>query len=130
MRTAMLICLFPIFLFAQDYYESSGQTNIFTLKAGAKASPAAINIARISIHQATFQCSIRGNTLFVNSAKTGTLKLYTLGGRMLEVHTINSSGVVNLNRPLENGVYLLKFEANGSPVKTAKLIITESKVLK
>jgi len=126
MRTTIFICIvFPMFIFAQDYYETSGRTDVFTLKAGAKAPPVAINLTRILQHQTTFRFTIKGNILYVNPAGTGMLKLYTLDGRVLEVLSVNSRGIVNLKRPPEYGIYLLRFEPQGSPVKTVKLLITE-----
>jgi hypothetical protein len=125
MRAAIFVCLFPIVLFAQDYFEASGRTEVFTLKAGAKAPPVAIKTARMLQHQTTFRFTVAGNVLNVNPARNGVLKLYTLDGRVLEVHLVNSSGIVNLKRPPGNGIYLLRFEPEGLPVKTAKLVITE-----
>jgi hypothetical protein len=124
MRIVILICLFPIFVFAQDYYEASGRTEVFTLKAGAKALPVATKAPRLSRNQTAFRCTISGNTLSVSPARAGTLKLYMLDGRSLEVHSVNPAGKVNLKRHLENGVYLLKFVSDGSPAETAKLVIT------
>jgi len=39
---SLFLCLLPAMIFAQQYYEASGQTQVFTLTAGAKTGPTAV----------------------------------------------------------------------------------------
>jgi hypothetical protein len=124
MRTILFVCLVPILLFAQEYYEASGQTSIFTLKAGGKAQIASTGKSlKFFNFKRTF--TVTGNILRTTPGKCGILKLFMLDGRVVDVYQVNSSGIITLKRLLKNGVYLLQFESVGSPVEISKLVVAE-----
>lgn len=126
-RSILLICLFPAVVMAQDFFEASGMTAVFTLKAGAKAPPVAIKAVPLKQNQAAFRIISSGSSLRLNTNITGTLRLYSLDGRMIEAKEINPSGIVNLKQPLKNGIYMIRIESNGSKVRTAKLVVAASR---
>ena len=127
MRLIVFFCLIPALVMAQDFFEASGSTAVFTLKAGAKAPPVAIKFTHITPKQKTLHITFSGTVLRVNPLLSGTLRLYSLNGRMIEKHVINSYGTVNFKRPLKDGVYLIRIESEGVQLKTTKLIVDSAR---
>jgi hypothetical protein len=127
MRLTIFFCLIPALVMAQDFFEASGSTAVFTLKAGAKAPPVAIKAAQVTSKQKTLHITFSGTVLRVNPLVSGTLRLYSLNGRMLEKHAIDSYGIVNFKRPLKNGIYLIRIESEGVQLKTTKLIVDSAR---
>ncbi|MDD5674591.1 MAG: T9SS type A sorting domain-containing protein [Chitinivibrionales bacterium] len=127
-----LFFCFPCFLFAQQYTEMSGQTVVFNLSAGAKASwnsaaAKVISPAIASPLRKAFALTSRdGKSVtygFDNSNASVNMVVYSLAGARLKTVALAAPfGSVNLN--LANGYYLLRLERPAAPVFCTPLLIT------
>jgi hypothetical protein len=126
MRALLLFCMLPVVVFAQSYFEASGQTAAFTMAAGAKAgwNPSiAVEKAGVLPAITAFRISVASNGLFVHAGSKGVVKLFDVRGRMAISVAIEHDGFVALSRNLANGIYAARFEAPGMALKRARLAV-------
>ena len=121
---ALLLCLLPAMIFAQQYYQASGQTQVFTLTAGAKVGPVAVLphgrlTSSITPHMlVTMQNGVRLSILGVQGQ--GRVSIYNLAGKQVQIAEIAGNSSVALRSDLSNGVYFARLEANGRLVQTTR----------
>jgi hypothetical protein len=123
-----MLLLLPICLWAQNYYEASGQTKAFTLSAGSKAgwNPSiAVEKTRALPALNAFRVSAASNGLFVHAGAKGVLKLFDVRGRMAATITVEHNGFVALSHGLANGIYAARFEAPGMALRTTRLAVVK-----
>ncbi len=119
-----LSCL-PAIAIAQQYYEASGQTTVFTLTAGAKAGPGSSAVLYhapltpiASPHMlVTVQNGIHIRIPGFNGL--GRVSIYNLAGTTIQTAYIDGSSTVAL-RSVPNGVYFAQLEVNGRVVQTTR----------
>jgi hypothetical protein len=123
-RPLFLLCFVPALLWAQDYYEASGQSAVFTLKAVTTATYTPIKASPVVRH---IRIIYDGTKLRVFPAARGTLRIYQPNGRTLNVCPVDGAGMAAIKWPLGNGVYLLRFEADGLSAESFKLAVTSAR---
>lgn len=127
MRALILFCLLPVIVFAQSYFEASGQTVAFTLTAGAKAGwNPGISVEKPRVMAAppdVFRISWARNGLYVHAGAKGIIKLFDMRGRMITSLKVERDGFIGLTHYLANGIFAARFEAPGKTVRTAKLAV-------
>jgi hypothetical protein len=121
---ALFLCLLPAMIFAQQYYEASGQTRVFTLSAGAKAGPSAIrNVGRTipslkSPMLVTMQNGIRISVSGIQGQSR--VSIYNLAGKRMQLAVISEKSPVALRSDLPCGVYFARLEMNGNLVQSIR----------
>ena len=128
MRKMLLsMALVATTVLCQSYYEAFGQTQVFTLTAGAKAEwyhpGTATGKAMVMPVHSPFYISVAENGLFVHTGAKGVIKLFDVRGRMAVSLPVEHDGLVPFSRGLANGIYVARFEAPGITVKTARLAV-------
>ncbi len=121
---AVFLCLLPAMIFAQQYYQASGQTQVFTLTAGAKVGPVAVLphgrlTSSIAPHMlVTMQNGVRLSVLGVQG--NGRVSIYNLAGKRVQIAEIADNSSVALRSDLSGGVYFARLEVNGRLVQTTR----------
>jgi hypothetical protein len=111
-------------IFAQQYYQASGQTQVFTLTAGAKVGPVAVLphgrlTSSIAPHMlVTMQNGVRLSVLGVQG--NGRVSIYNLAGKRVQIAEIADNSSVALRSDLSGGVYFARLEVNGRLVQTTR----------
>ena len=124
MRKLFFICLIPAALWSQQYYQASGQTQVFTLTAGAKAGPSAVlprsQIARsIMPHMlVTTQNGVHISILGVQGQ--GRVSIYNLAGKRVQSAETAGASSLTLRTDISNGVYIARLEVNGRLVQSTR----------
>jgi hypothetical protein len=126
MRSLIIICLFPLLALSQQTIEASGQTKVFTLKAGAKAGPVGIKQVHKNLQRIPACINIvDGKYIVIKSVKQyGCVTLYNSLGNKLKVSFVNKDGIVNLPRALPSGIYFVKLDMHGQAVQASFLRIS------
>ena len=121
---AVFLCLLPAMIFAQQYYQASGQTQVFTLTAGAKVGPVAVLphgrlTSSIAPHMlVTMQNGVHLSILGVQG--NGRVSIYNLAGKRVQIVEIAGNSSVALRSDLSNGVYFARLEVNGRLIQTTR----------
>jgi hypothetical protein len=123
-KLLLLLCLLPALVIAQQYYQASGQTQVFTLTAGAKAGPTAV------LPHGRTACSIAPHMLVIMQNGVhlsilgvqgdGSVSIYNLSGKRVQMVEIAGNSSVALRPDLSNGVYFARLEVNGRLVQTTR----------
>ncbi len=127
------LLLLPVFIFAQDFYEASGQTQAFTLAAGNKAE---WNSGGVSTEQkavalpgnvtmALLPNPVTGSLRISVSGITGlsTVTIYDIAGKKVQIITVNNKlGSAVLNT-LSNGIYFARLHVDGRAIQTTKFLV-------
>lgn len=117
MRKLFFLFLIPALVLAQQYYEASGQTQVFKLTAGAKAGGSGIltrsRIAKTASPRmlVTTQNGIRIGISGVQGQ--GRISIYNLAGKRLQITEIAGNASVVLGSDISTGVYIARLEVNG-----------------
>jgi hypothetical protein len=121
---ALFLCLLPAMIFAQQYYEASGQTQVFTLTAGAKAgSTAILPHGRLTPSSAPHMLVTMQNGVHISIAGiqgNGRVSIYNLSGKRVQTAEITGKSSVALRSDLSGGVYFARLEVNGRLVQTTR----------
>jgi hypothetical protein len=123
-RKMAFILFLNIAAMAQQYYEASGSTQIFTLKAGANAKPAAVlnenKLVRkaaphllVTVHNGVF-LRIQGTTT------KATVSIYNVVGKRISNIAIDGQAPVALSKDLPIGVYFARLTINSRVVQTVR----------
>ncbi|MCU0608339.1 MAG: hypothetical protein MUF22_01040 [Chitinispirillaceae bacterium] len=117
------LALWSLPLNAQEYFEATGQTAIFTLSSGLTATQPANTLAPSQeLFTLTFTRNGPYSQVHISGGIPGTAKLYQLNGRMIGFWPVGKSGILRLNRHFSSQAFLLRFEPEGNyPAKTIRL---------
>jgi hypothetical protein len=124
MRKLLFLCLIPAAVWAQQYYQASGQTQVFTLTAGAKAGSSAVlpgsRIARsVKPHMlVTTQNGVHISILCVQGQSR--ISIYNLAGKRVQSAEITGASSFALRSDISNGVYVARLEVNGRLVQSTR----------
>ena len=128
MRLVIMFCLLPFIVYAQNYFEASGKTVAFTLKAGAKSgwnNTTAIEKTSVISLAKIFSIASTGSELFVHTELKGVLRVFNVRGCLAATITIEHSGFIRLSNSLPNGVYVGRFESPGITTSTARWAVVK-----
>jgi hypothetical protein len=124
MRKLILLCLIPTALWSQQYYQASGQTQVFTLTAGAKAGPSAV-LPRGRLTQSiaphmliTIQNGVHINIRGIQGQ--GKVSIYNLAGKKVQSAEITGASSFALRSDISNGVYFARLEVSGRLVQSTR----------
>lgn len=124
MRTLIFLCLLPAMIFAQQYYQASGQTQVFTLTAGAKAGPTTVrHVTNSALTTAPHLAMTTADGIRLSIAGVighARVTIYNLSGKVLQVAETNGCESIALRANLSNGVYFARLEVNGRLVQTTR----------
>ena len=124
MHKLLFLCLIPAALWSQQYYQASGQTQVFTLTAGAKAGPSAVlpgnRVARsVKPHMlVTTQNGVHISILGVQGQSR--ISIYNLAGKRVQSAETADASSLTLRSDISNGVYIARLEVNGRLVQTTR----------
>jgi hypothetical protein len=111
-------------VFAQQYYEATGQTRVFTLTAGAKAGPSAVrkvSRATPSLKSPMVITMQNGVHISVQDFQgIGRISIYNLAGKQVQSAKINGKSMIALRSDLSIGVYYARLEVNGNIVQATR----------
>jgi hypothetical protein len=120
-----ILCFFALCASAQQYFQASGQTGVFTLTAGATAGPGSSavryvkRVASVAPHMlVTTQNGIRIGVTGIRGA--GRIAIYNLEGRRVQSADFSGASMVAVRPDLGNGVYFARLEVNGRLVLTTR----------
>lgn len=133
MKTFLLVVWFSGFVFGQIRFEASGQTEVFTFKAGAKAAwdhPISVtqhpdvafrNKITLSVSR------IAGIIVFrAEGMQPGTkakITIYTMNGKIADILQVNSSYTTGLRKRLLVGIYFAKLETGNKTLSTTSFLV-------
>jgi hypothetical protein len=116
----LLVFICVVAGWSQTFYESSSQTQVFTLKAGAKAGPTAINNSSISlpvINNGISVMTLKGSIVVKLPSfhsRSTTIALYDIRGRQVYRQEGITGSALRLDaRSFAPGVYSVIFRADG-----------------
>jgi len=135
-RTFLLMILITaIALYAQNYFEASGQTVAFRLAAGEKAGWNKNALARIP-HAARRSSSSFTITKMIDRYTVSftidcqykqqplAIAIFRLDGHLIKRVSSAKAGKIAFNPPLPNGCYWLRLESNNKAIATTRLCVT------
>jgi hypothetical protein len=109
---------------AQQFYEASGHTQVFTLAAGARANPAGIARGKQHVTPAAprlFLTTHNGLWLHVqNSSAKAFVSIYNITGRRILNVDIDGATPIALSKSMPSGVYFARLEMNGRIMHTVR----------
>lgn len=121
---AFFLCLLPAMISAQQYYQASGQTQVFTLTAGTKAGPSAVLPgSRIARSVASHMLITTQNGVHISVAGVqgqGRVSIYNLAGKRVQSAEVTGASSFALRSDLSNGVYFARLEVNGRLVQSTR----------
>jgi hypothetical protein len=121
----LFLCLLSAVANAQQYYEASGQTSVFTLTAGAKAGPGT-SAVRLNSHLTpsapphmlvTMQNVI--HIIILGVQGHGRVSIYNLVGKTIQTAYIDGKSSITL-KSVPRGVYFARLEVNDRLVQTTR----------
>jgi hypothetical protein len=131
---AMIVsAIIPCSLLAQEYVEASGQTNVFDLKAGAKAgwntSGSGIlytqKIDNIRIMNIRLNADRKSISITTSGARNLSFDLFSVNGtRIIRTPVAGQSPMVLLKSPLLPGYYLARMKSNGLTIHTTTFFVS------
>jgi hypothetical protein len=104
---------------AQQYFEASDSTRVFTLTAGAKAGPSAVLATnRGADHDAHLVITVRrGVYISAPGASAGAqVGIYNIMGIRVEQIAIENGVVIPVTKSLPDGIYFARLEMNHRPL--------------
>ena len=115
---------------AQNYVEASGQTNVFTLKAGAKAGWTGVLMVQravgrtlpITLTAARSNGAVSFNISGQKPPTGATLAVYAVNGELLERATQSLDGSFHLNRTFADGFYTVRLEKAGQTIVSTNFL--------
>jgi hypothetical protein len=109
---------------AQQYFEASGRTEVFDLKAGAHAGPVAIargsSPALLALPRLLVTAHHGVFLRLQNTNAKALVSVYTIAGKRLLEIGIDGKAPVALSRNLPSGVYFARLEIQGAAVQTVR----------
>jgi hypothetical protein len=123
-RIIALIALFSASAMAQQYYEASGSTQVFTLKAGAKAKPAAVlNQNKLGNTEVPRLLVTTHNGVFLRvqgTAAKSVVSVYNVAGKRILNIGVEGNKPVALAKTLPSGVYFARLTVMGRLAQTVR----------
>jgi hypothetical protein len=125
MKKFLLLCFLATFAGAQQYYQASGQTTVFTLTAGATAGPggSAVRTVRPVVSLAPHMLVAMQGGLHISLAGNrglARISIYNLAGKRVQKAEITGNAMLPIRSDLGYGVYFARLEANGRLVQTTR----------
>jgi hypothetical protein len=118
-RIVAVIAVVCLTTAAQQYYETSGQTRVFTLTAGQTAvafenhcTPSAGPRLIVTMHN--------GVCLRMQGAGAGKVSIYNVSGKRIMDMGIDGQTAVAVSKHVPEGVYFARFEMNGRALQTVR----------
>jgi hypothetical protein len=131
--TLIISAVVPISVWAQEYVEASGQTNVFDLKAGAKAgwntSGSGIlytqKIDKIRMLTIRLNADRKAISITNSGAANSSFELFSVNGtRLVRAMVAGQSPMVLLKSPLLPGYYLARMKSNGLTIHTSTFFVS------
>jgi hypothetical protein len=123
-RITTIIGLLCISVMAQEYYEASGQTQVFTLTAGARGNPSSIANKNQSIAIAAPHLQVisqHGVYLHLqNTTAKATVSIYTIAGKRILNIGIDSRAPVAISKGLSSGIYFARLAIDSRVMQTVR----------
>ena len=128
----LLMACFPIFLYAQAYFEASGQTVAFNLTSGAKAawnSTVAIEHQQVGLPAVPVMAVYPNPTnTAVTIAVKGTsekamVSIYNVAGKKVRSLAFTHKASATISTGLGNGLYFARLMVNGRTVQTTRFLV-------
>ena len=127
-----LVLTFSGTIAAQEYVEASGQTAVFTLKAGAKAPWSGILMMQRSAHSSlpiSLSASRNGATISFSvigqkAPSAATIAIYAVNGSLLERVSQSNDGFFHLSRSFADGFYTVRLEKAGQTIVSTNFLAT------
>jgi hypothetical protein len=104
---------------AQQYFEASGSTRVFTLMAGAKARPSAVMATnRGGNRDPHLVVAVRrGVYISAPGSPAGSqVSIYNIIGKRVEQIAIDNTALIPVSRNLPDGIYFARLEMNHRPL--------------
>jgi hypothetical protein len=130
----LVITCMPFYLYAQTCNEGAGQTNAFTLKAGAKATwDSSVPIVekqhgfsynRISLF--VYKASSGGivlKTTGLNASSPYSLSIFSVTGQKISFVAFNGNAQVVFRKNLAQGICFARLESNGEILKAIRFMV-------
>jgi hypothetical protein len=118
-RIAAVIAVVSLTTAAQQYYETSGQTRVFTLTAGSTA--AAFESRSIPTGSPRLAVTMhKGVCLRLQGAAAGKISIYNVSGKRILDREIGREAPVAVSGLVPNGVYFARLEVSGRAVETVR----------
>ena len=118
-RIAAVIAVVCLATAAQQYYETSGQTRVFTLTAGqvvtaykSRSIPSSAPHLTVTIH--------KGIYLRVQGVAAGKVSIYNVSGKRIMNGEIDPQTPDIVSGLVPNGVYFARLEVSGRAVETVR----------
>ena len=127
----MLFLLLPICIWAQDYYEASGKTRIFTLAPGSKGTWESSAVEQNQSEQLGFTnmkvfpnpCNGIVNILVSNANRSVSVAIYNIAGEKVQQIGFNQRQHATINNMLPNGIYFARLHENGHMIQTRRFMV-------
>ncbi|OGJ87667.1 MAG: hypothetical protein A2268_04495 [Candidatus Raymondbacteria bacterium RifOxyA12_full_50_37] len=132
MRALFLLCIVPALLWAQNYYEASGQSRAFTLAAGQKAewnNTTTVGETAQLIAQGPLTFSVYPNpsngrvSLSLSGLANGKVSIYAVNGVKVSSLPIRAGSAVMPSMVLPNGIYFARLESVGKTILTKRFLV-------
>jgi hypothetical protein len=133
MRAFLLLGLLPALLFAQVYIEATGQTQPFTLAAGAKAAWNPAGSATETGGHSSFAApamsvypnpSHSGITFKVSGCQGQTLvNIYNVLGKKVQSLDFSQKGRTSITAAMPNGIYFARLVVNSRMTQSTRFLV-------
>jgi hypothetical protein len=123
-RVLVILSILCAVAMAQQYYEASGRTQVFTLAAGAKAGPSAMAPESRRMHFIAPGIRITANNGVILHVQGITSKalvhVYNVAGKRVLRIDVDGGTSVTVSKLLQSGVYFARLEVNGRATQTIR----------
>ncbi|MBL8026870.1 MAG: T9SS type A sorting domain-containing protein [Fibrobacteres bacterium] len=128
----MILLLLPVCLWAQSYYETSGQTQAFTLAAGNKSAwnqSVAVESAQLkAVTQVSMGITPNPSTGILRidvdgNAGSVMVAIYNVAGKRVQNVIMNNRNAVVLENRFANGIYFAQLHVKGKQMQTTRFLV-------